>query len=806
MGKIENFIGFMRKKPFIVSLINDLNGEVFAVGGVPRDLILNKSNKDIDLVVRNVPIETLINTLKKYGKVDLVGKSYGVLKFIDSSDGLDYDVTLPRTEKPTGAGGYRGFEVQSDEHLEIVDDLSRRDSKINAMAININTGKFIDPLGGLDDIEKKQISMANSEAYSDDPLRMLRTIMFASRFGFTIEPETLEQIKKNAYRVKEISPERILTEFDKIIKKGNILMGVELLVETGIFAHIFGKNIKPSKIESRDFPGVRTMGEFIFLMSYGVVENSAEFFKTNLKGDIDTYNEIKALELAFNVNLTNEDMPNVAARSIVHNMYLFSPNSLQSQIIPEQIEIAAKELLSGRYPKTVNELAINGNDMMKAGLKGKEIGDMQKSILIRIYADKVRNTKEDLLSLLPKSTITEELIPYDVDGMNYDDDDDSIDMDVAYDRAMEIAKDNNINILSNKELAAVTTNDNGEVIGAIFTSVTDKEYSFDVVIDKNYQRMGYGKELIGFGIEQYNYYKDVYGAKLKLKLDVVNPNMQALLKKYFNFRTTKKTGVDRANMTLKQDEGVADKYAEKAFGIPDTDRIADDKYNDTLRLSKAKTEEEPVGYVYHDEAYPIYMNPKSLDNFESNVRAISDTKGNLYVSLVDGNFVHDEMENALSLVDSGRIYDHQYMFTLLHRVGNSNAFGISDTSEIYSSSSMENKENTDYLLHLAEKMNPQYKFYNKYYEGINESVEKKNILNEEKKSKYKKAIDSLMSSKTISADMKQLIQKQMSSGSKYFVGGRVHGLIKPGVLREKSNKIDGVSMGADKNGFLCIYS
>ena len=217
MGKLNNFISNLREKPFIKSLINDLNSDIYVVGGATRDLILNKPNKDIDLIIRKVPIDTLITHLQKFGRVDVVGKSFGVIKFIDK-DGTDYDLALPRKEQPTGEGGYRGFDVQSDENLPIEDDLIRRDAKMNAMAININTGKFIDPLGGLKDIENKQISAANPEAFSDDPLRMIRMVTFASRFGFTIDPDTMKMIQKNAGRVKEIAPERILTEFDKIIK------------------------------------------------------------------------------------------------------------------------------------------------------------------------------------------------------------------------------------------------------------------------------------------------------------------------------------------------------------------------------------------------------------------------------------------------------------------------------------------------------------------------------------------------------------------------------------------------------------
>ena len=106
--------------------------------------------------------------------------------------------------------------------------------------------------------------------------------------------------------------------------------------------------------------------------------------------------------MAFNSDLLNQQMSPVKARSIVHNMFTTAPQTLESQVLPEAIAGAAQELLQGKYPKTVNELAINGNDLMNKGLQGKEIGDMQKSMLIRIYSDNIRNDREELLSLIKR--------------------------------------------------------------------------------------------------------------------------------------------------------------------------------------------------------------------------------------------------------------------------------------------------------------------------------------------------------------------------------------------------------------------
>ena len=169
-----------------------------------------------------------------------------------------------------------------------------------------------------------------------------------------------------------------------------------LLRDTGLLKEIFGNDAGGLDLGRNIWENVKTMGEFVYLLSKNLVDNPAEFYKHNLKGDIDTYKEIKALQMAFDAG---EATNLIEARSVAHNMYITSPQSLQSQILPDVIKTAANELLQGKYPKTINELAVNGNDLMELGLKDKEIGNMQKSLLLKVYANNVRNNREDLLNL-----------------------------------------------------------------------------------------------------------------------------------------------------------------------------------------------------------------------------------------------------------------------------------------------------------------------------------------------------------------------------------------------------------------------
>lgn len=392
MNLNENDILTLDELPFKEE-IQKRGGKIYSVGGAVRDEFLGKESKDLDILITGIPMDELEELLSDYGKVDSVGQSFGILKFKPEGSTEDIDIALPRTETPTGGGGHKDFNVKSDHTLPIEDDLFRRDFTINAIAKDAN-GNVIDPYGGMDDLKDKIIRVVNPDAFSDDPLRMLRAVQFASRFDYEIEPKTMELIKKNSNKIKEIPSERILTEFDKIVKKGNARTGAYYLKETGLLKNIFGGDSVDLSTEKWD--NVQTMGEFIWLLTNDFLDNPADFYKNKLNGEINTYKEIKALKNAFD----NEINDPIHARSIVHNMYLISPDSLKSDILPDILKNASNELLNGKYPKTISELDISGNDLMSLGLKGKEIGDAMKSLLIKVYADKVQNRKNDLLNVL----------------------------------------------------------------------------------------------------------------------------------------------------------------------------------------------------------------------------------------------------------------------------------------------------------------------------------------------------------------------------------------------------------------------
>jgi len=180
-------------------------GKIYEVGGAVRDKYLfNKSiSKDHDYLVTGIPFDELSNKLKKFGKVDLVGRSFGVIKFTRFINGqpYTYDIALPRKDISTGTG-HKDFKVDFDPNLSVEDDLYRRDFTVNAMAISLDGNILIDPLNGLKDLKLKKIRMVYDKSFKDDPLRMLRAIQFAARFEFEIEPVTFKAIRKYANLIK----------------------------------------------------------------------------------------------------------------------------------------------------------------------------------------------------------------------------------------------------------------------------------------------------------------------------------------------------------------------------------------------------------------------------------------------------------------------------------------------------------------------------------------------------------------------------------------------------------------------------
>jgi len=196
----------------LLSRVQAYGGHAFEVGGGVRDALLGLENKDHDYLITGVSIAQM-DAVFAGDDVNLVGESFGVYKIRLAGQDEVIDVALPRTEHSTGTGR-RDFEVQCDPDLSVEDDLARRDFTVNAVARDLETGRFIDPFGGLADLDARLLRFVGvaEDRIREDPLRVLRAYRFMVKLGFRLHPDTERALRSNAHVITSLPVERVWQE------------------------------------------------------------------------------------------------------------------------------------------------------------------------------------------------------------------------------------------------------------------------------------------------------------------------------------------------------------------------------------------------------------------------------------------------------------------------------------------------------------------------------------------------------------------------------------------------------------------
>jgi poly(A) polymerase len=220
----------------------ELNYPAYVVGGYVRDMILGRTCTDIDIVAVGNGIDLANMFAEKIGQRNKVTvfKNFGTAMVRYQGD-PEWQIEFVGARKESYRLDSRKPIV---ENGTLEDDQNRRDFTINALAISLNEkdyGKLVDPFGGLNDLQGKIIRtpLDPDLTFSDDPLRMMRAIRFATQLGFEIEYHTLKSVEKNAERIRIVSKERITDELNKIILSPKPSQGFILLEETGLLKLIF---------------------------------------------------------------------------------------------------------------------------------------------------------------------------------------------------------------------------------------------------------------------------------------------------------------------------------------------------------------------------------------------------------------------------------------------------------------------------------------------------------------------------------------------------------------------------------------
>ena len=224
----------------VLESLMDVGYRPVIVGGSVRDALMGRPVEDYDVEVYGVEsMDALHSSLQLQGRVDAVGRHFGVLKMRFGEDEVDF--SLPRTEEKTGVG-HRGFAVTTDGGLSYAEAARRRDFTINAIGYDVAEGMFFDPFGGQRDLEQGVLRHIDETTFVEDPLRVYRAVQFAARFGMELADETFALCQRvvEEGRLEELPRERIWAEWRKLfLQSPRPSIGFEWMRQLGITERCF---------------------------------------------------------------------------------------------------------------------------------------------------------------------------------------------------------------------------------------------------------------------------------------------------------------------------------------------------------------------------------------------------------------------------------------------------------------------------------------------------------------------------------------------------------------------------------------
>ena len=436
-----------KKSSEILGILSGAGFEAYLVGGCVRDTVMKRPFHDTDITTNALP-EQIIEVFRNYKTVP-TGMKHGTVTVI--SDGTPYEITTYRIDG-TYSDSRRPDSVEFTTSLR--DDLARRDFTVNAIAMD-SAGNIIDFFGGTEDIKNKVIRCVGNPVmrFGEDALRIMRAIRFSSQLGFRIDSETSKAIHNMKDNLKNISHERIREELDKLICGQNC---VEVLMEySDVITTIIPEFQKCIGFEQHSPYHKYTVWEHI-VRATGLAPVSnlrlrrvlffhdiakpvcAKFddtgrghFKNHAGAGADmTYDIMKHLRydnesIAHTVTLIRHHSDKIFNRQDAKKMMshigdeLFfelmelkkCDNSAKNDFVLEKNQLfdeiirAGHEIVENNECRSLKNLAVNGNDLLKIGLSGTDIGKTLNHLLDMVIDEKLSNDKNILLNYLNKRCI-----------------------------------------------------------------------------------------------------------------------------------------------------------------------------------------------------------------------------------------------------------------------------------------------------------------------------------------------------------------------------------------------------------------
>ena len=429
----------------LINILSDNGCKAYAVGGCVRDYLLGKPEKDIDITTSAKP-ETVEEILKQNNiKVVETGLQHGTVTAV--LNGEPYEITTFRKD-----GEYK--DNRRPESVSFVDDvkedLSRRDFTINAMAYNHKEG-IVDLFGGKKDIDNKVIrAVGNADLrFKEDALRIMRALRFSATLCFDIEESTKKAIFDNMYLLDNIAKERIFTELKKLLAGDNALQVLDAYKEVigvvipelkpafdcvqnnpwhiyNVYDHIIHAVDAAPKDEIirltmllHDIgkPSVKTTDEkgidhFKFHAPVGA--DIAKKVLKRFKVSNEVYDKVITL-IRYHQGVENvddirvkrwlakigSDYTKALFKVRISDLYAHNPDKIGYELKKlNELLIELDEIVAAGEAFKISDLAVNGNDLIAFGYKGKEIGEKLNEILMLVVDDRLNNTKEDIVDYL----------------------------------------------------------------------------------------------------------------------------------------------------------------------------------------------------------------------------------------------------------------------------------------------------------------------------------------------------------------------------------------------------------------------
>jgi tRNA nucleotidyltransferase/poly(A) polymerase len=410
--------------PFEGAVVEVEEGHIFLKREVVEEALKNAEGKEtVTITDGGVTFEVskaaARKSLNKNVSVDEVGKSFGVLKI--AIDGEDFDVSLPRRDSKVG-DGHKGFTVEVDSDMTLMEATARRDFTINALMYDDKTGYIIDKHDGLEDLKNGYLRHV-SDAFDEDPLRVLRGVQMASRFNMKLHPDTVVKAETLKDQFNDLAVERVQVEFEKLYTKGKAPhKAIQLLQDTGWDKNFAGLNKVNLKDLKRDLKKAQS------LIDNGTVpKNKSQLVLSSViaskMNDSDAREFLRYTTIGDNMkngaySLSRLKLPQKQGKAALRAWAKDMPNKLSINDWVMLAEARGDAKTAARIKKKATKLGIlhaaepdliNGNDLMELH-QGSKPGRWLKPALEAVrkaqYADTFRN-REDGLAWAARNTKVE---------------------------------------------------------------------------------------------------------------------------------------------------------------------------------------------------------------------------------------------------------------------------------------------------------------------------------------------------------------------------------------------------------------